>query len=45
MDRHRRQFIFRPLRACLNPLFAVTTPARCKAPFCHSLSRSLSWNS
>ncbi|WP_374544025.1 MULTISPECIES: protein YoaL [unclassified Pseudescherichia] len=46
MDRHRRQFTFRPRSACVNPLSVVITPACCKAPlFCHSLSRSLSWNS
>ncbi|WP_419146566.1 protein YoaL [Pseudescherichia vulneris] len=45
MDRHRRQFIFRPLSACINPQFLVITPACCKAPFCHSCSRSPSWNS
>ncbi|WP_409455962.1 protein YoaL [Pseudescherichia sp.] len=46
MDRHRRQFTFRPLSACINPRLAVTTPACCKASLiCLSFSRSLSWNS
>ncbi|EPF6064254.1 MULTISPECIES: protein YoaL [Enterobacter] len=52
MDRHRRQSSTRPLRAFftgdprhVSTLFASVLPTLSGAPFCHSFSRSLSWNS
>ncbi|WP_418936764.1 protein YoaL [Leclercia adecarboxylata] len=52
MDRHRRQSHTRPDLASLHgdsrhTLFTSLTPSPdCfAAPFCHSFSRSLSWNS
>ncbi|HHV7382577.1 protein YoaL [Escherichia fergusonii] len=52
MDRHRRLFIFRPQNACHSGNFSHSTylpkavsPALILASICHSLSRSLSWNS
>ncbi|RAU32107.1 hypothetical protein DBY73_018240 [Enterobacter sp. RIT418] len=51
MDRHRRQSSFRPSRASYtgdsrhaSTPFAFDLPTFCRAPFCHSFSRSLSWN-
>ncbi|MGV2810723.1 protein YoaL [Enterobacter cancerogenus] len=52
MDRHRRQSSSRPHCACFtgNPCHAPTLsafdlPTLSGAPFRHSFSRSLSWNS
>ncbi|WP_420841350.1 protein YoaL [Enterobacter quasimori] len=52
MDRHRRQLSSRPFRAFftgdprqISSLFASVLPTLSGAPFCHSFSRSLSWNS
>ncbi|WP_419182072.1 protein YoaL [Leclercia adecarboxylata] len=52
MDRHRRQSHTRPPLASLigdsrHSLFTFFTasPDLFAAPFCHSFSRSLSWNS
>ncbi|WP_409017970.1 protein YoaL [Enterobacter cancerogenus] len=52
MDRHRRQSSSRPHCACFtgNPCHAPTLsafdlPSLSGAPFRHSFSRSLSWNS
>ncbi|WP_414146741.1 protein YoaL [Enterobacter sp. 61D5] len=52
MDRHRRQSSTRPLRALftgdprhVSTLFASVLPTLSGAPFRHSFSRSLSWNS
>ncbi|ARU83226.1 hypothetical protein A8A57_21895 [Lelliottia amnigena] len=52
MDRHRRQSSYRPFRASLagdsrHPLLTHTavSPNTFGAPFSHSFSRSLSWNS
>ncbi|WP_408612297.1 protein YoaL [Leclercia tamurae] len=52
MDRHRRHLLTRPTLASLtgdsrHSLFTPFTvsPASVAAPFCHSFSRSLSWNS
>ncbi|WP_409929208.1 protein YoaL [Citrobacter sp. Marseille-Q6884] len=52
MDRHRRHFTFRPLRACLFGTFChkiylhiASTPDVFRTQTDHSLSRSLSWNS
>ncbi|WP_442913346.1 protein YoaL [Leclercia sp. AS011] len=52
MDRHRRQSHTRPTLASLtgdsrHSLFTPFTvsPDITAAPFCHSFSRSLSWNS
>ncbi|WP_446714999.1 protein YoaL [Citrobacter sp. FP75] len=52
MDRHRRHFTFRSLRACQFGTFChklylhiALTPEMSRAQFSHSLSRSLSWNS
>ncbi|MFK3712559.1 protein YoaL [Leclercia adecarboxylata] len=52
MDRHRRQSHIRPILASLtgdsrHSLFTPFTvsPDITAAPFCHSFSRSLSWNS
>ncbi|MFG0646064.1 protein YoaL [Leclercia adecarboxylata] len=52
MDRHRRQSHIRPTLASLTGYsrhslltpFTVS-PESVVAPFCHSFSRSLSWNS
>ncbi|WP_412175884.1 protein YoaL [Enterobacter sp.] len=51
MDRHRRQLTHWPFRASQSGVFrhlsfssAVITPVL-NAPFCHSVNRSLSWNS
>ncbi|MFB4395476.1 MULTISPECIES: protein YoaL [Enterobacter] len=52
MDRHRRQSSTRPFRAFftgeprhVSTLSASYLPTLSGAPFCHSFSRSLSWNS
>ncbi|EPG6287602.1 MULTISPECIES: protein YoaL [Enterobacter] len=52
MDRHRRQSSIRPLRAFftgdprhVSTLFTAVLPTLSGAPFRHSFSRSLSWNS
>ncbi|WP_104556996.1 protein YoaL [Enterobacter sichuanensis] len=52
MDRHRRQSSFRPSRAFftgdprhVSTLSASVLPTLRGAPFRHSFSRSLSWNS
>ncbi|WP_407929056.1 protein YoaL [Intestinirhabdus alba] len=52
MDRHRRHFIFRPLRACQTgtvchrlTLLITFTPSLSRTPFSHSFRRSTSWNS
>ncbi|WP_374755458.1 protein YoaL [Citrobacter amalonaticus] len=52
MDRHRRHFIFRPYCACHSGNFChklslhiALSPASSWAPFSHSVSRSVSWNS
>ncbi|HHZ8494373.1 TPA: protein YoaL [Enterobacter mori] len=52
MDRHRRQSSTRPFRAFfagdprqISSLFASVLPTLSGAPFCHSFSRSLPWNS
>ncbi|WP_375290487.1 hypothetical protein [Lelliottia sp. RWM.1] len=52
MDRHRRQSSTRPFRALFigdsrhaPVLSTFDLPVTFRAPFCHSFSRSLSWNS
>ncbi|MFH5068253.1 protein YoaL [Enterobacter cloacae complex sp. 2024EL-00215] len=52
MDRHRRQSSFRPFCASftgdprhVSTLSTIDLPMPIGAPFCHSFSRSLSWNS
>ncbi|HII4350182.1 TPA: protein YoaL [Enterobacter cloacae] len=52
MDRHRRQSSARPFRALFTgdprhvpTLFTSVLPTLSGAPFRHSFSRSLSWNS
>ncbi|HIF6284101.1 MULTISPECIES: protein YoaL [Enterobacter] len=52
MDRHRRQSSTRPFRALftgdprhVSTLFTSVLPTLIGAPFRHSFSRSLSWNS
>ncbi|WP_425606165.1 protein YoaL [Pseudenterobacter timonensis] len=52
MDRHRRQLRSRPFRASSIgdsrhrlPFSFFVSPAPVAAPFCHSFSRSFSWNS
>ncbi|MGM8587442.1 protein YoaL [Enterobacter hormaechei subsp. xiangfangensis] len=52
MDRHRRQSSSRPLRALItgdlrhaSTLIPFEMPDISGAPFCHSFSRSVSWNS
>ncbi|WP_371745447.1 protein YoaL [Enterobacter asburiae] len=52
MDRHRRQSSTRPFRALfigdprhVSTLFTSVLPTLSGAPFRHSFSRSLSWNS
>ncbi|MGL4180380.1 protein YoaL [Enterobacter ludwigii] len=52
MDRHRRQLSSRPFRACftgdprhVSTLSASVLPTLSGAPFGHSVSRSVSWNS
>ncbi|EPN1447625.1 protein YoaL [Enterobacter hormaechei] len=52
MDRHRRQSSFRPFRALItgdlrhaSTLIPFEMPDISGAPFCHSFSRSVSWNS
>ncbi|MFB4521586.1 hypothetical protein ACE3IS_14195 [Enterobacter hormaechei subsp. hormaechei] len=52
MDRHRRQSSSRPSRALFtgdlrhaSTLFSFEMPVISGAPFCHSFSRSVSWNS
>ncbi|WP_406566625.1 protein YoaL [Enterobacter bugandensis] len=52
MDRHRRQSSIRLFRAFftgeprhVSTLSASYLPTLSGAPFCHSFSRSLSWNS
>ncbi|MGY5368169.1 protein YoaL [Enterobacter oligotrophicus] len=52
MDRHRRQSSTRPFRAFFtgeprhaSTLSAIDSPTLIGAPFGHSFSRSLSWNS
>ncbi|WP_414672124.1 protein YoaL [Lelliottia sp. CFBP8978] len=52
MDRHRRQSSTRPFRASLIGdsrhtlnMFTAISPTFSGAPFCHSFSRSLPWNS
>ncbi|WP_439649888.1 protein YoaL [Enterobacter soli] len=52
MDRHRRQSPFRPSRASFTGdsrhasiLSTIDLPTLSGAPFRHSFSRSLSWNS
>ncbi|WP_458021964.1 protein YoaL [Kosakonia sp. BK9b] len=52
MDRHRRQFTFRPFCAAQSGVFRhfpntfdVITPVLNRTPFRYSLSRSFVWNS
>ncbi|EPM3661126.1 protein YoaL [Enterobacter ludwigii] len=52
MDRHRRQSSSRPFRACftgdprhVSTLSTSVLPTLSGAPFGHSVSRSVSWNS
>ncbi|WP_420489163.1 protein YoaL [Lelliottia amnigena] len=52
MDRHRRQSSTRPFSASLAGdschtlnMSTAISPTSSVAPFCHSFSRSLSWNS